>query len=121
MPFNIYKLFYSHNCINHVARGQMCVSVTVRVGCSMSNNGVRSPILALKSPHITVCSWGCICSITPSTCAMACVSVMSLRASDDVGGKYTFAMEMRSLVGKMSLVIMAYSLPYVCSSLRDWR
>jgi hypothetical protein len=87
----------------------------------VSNNGVRSPILALKSPHITVYNWGCTVSSTPSSCAIACVSVMALRVSDDVGGKYIFTMLILSLVGRMSLLFRAYSLPDVFSSFSDWR
>jgi hypothetical protein len=37
-----------------------------------------------------VVSWGCVWSMISSSCAVAWASVIFLRLSDWVGGKYTF-------------------------------
>jgi hypothetical protein len=65
----------------------MCLSVTFLGGCGTSSGGVWSPILALKSPHIIVVSYGCVLSMISSICAVALASVMFLLFRDDVGGR----------------------------------
>jgi hypothetical protein len=97
------------------------VSVAKRGGWSLSNIGVRLFILVLKSPHMIVVCYGYSCSMTCSSWATAWASVMSRRRRDDVGGRYTFVIFIRWLVGRMSLVYRPYSFPVVYSSLSDWR
>jgi hypothetical protein len=92
------------------------VSITFLGGWSFSRSGVRVPNLVLKSPHTTDVSWGWMCSRTFSSCSVASVSVMSLRASEDVGGRYTLTTFIRSLVGSMNFVNYPYSFPSECSS-----
>jgi hypothetical protein len=97
----------------------MWVSVAKRGGWSWSKFGVREWVLALKSPHTMVTCYGCSSSMTDSSYSTAWASVMPRRRREDVGGRYTFVMFTRWLVGSTSLVYNPYSLPVVNSSRRD--
>jgi hypothetical protein len=81
----------------------------------LSSYGICSPILALKSPHIMVVSWGCVLSSISSSCAVAWASVMFLLFRDAVGGMYTFMTLTRWLFGSITFVNSPYSLPIVYS------
>jgi hypothetical protein len=73
----------------------MCLSIACRLGCSSSRSGIEEPILALKSPHTSVISYGCILSSTVSTWVVAWVSSMFRLVSDVVGGMYIFTILIR--------------------------
>jgi hypothetical protein len=86
MPFNMYSSYYSHNCNSHGARWHIYVSIAWRGGCSSSKLGLPLPILALKSPHISVTSCCWILSNTFSIWVVACVSSIWRLVSDVLGG-----------------------------------
>jgi hypothetical protein len=54
--------------------------------------GLVEPILALKSPHISVLSCGWILSNTISIWLYTCISGIFRFVSDVAGGMYTFIM-----------------------------
>ena len=56
---------------------------------------MEEPILALKSPHTSVISYGWILSNTVSTWVVAWVSSMFRLVSDVVGGMYIFTILIR--------------------------
>jgi hypothetical protein len=56
---------------------------------------MEEPILALKSPHTSVISYGWILSSTVSTWVVAWVSSMFRLVSDVVGGMYIFTILIR--------------------------
>ena len=78
------------------------------------------PILALKSPHGNVISWGCSFSNTLSSREVASVSVMAQRAKDEVRGRYMLTMLTHWLFGRISLVRRQYSLPNLDSIFKDF-
>jgi hypothetical protein len=67
----------------------MCVSVACLGGCSSSKSGVFGPILALKSPHTSVTSYGWMLSSIYSTYDVASISNICRLDNDVVGGIYT--------------------------------
>jgi hypothetical protein len=93
----------------------MCGSLTVLCGCWLSSFGVCVPVLALKSPQMMVVSWGWELSIMSSMFAVASASVMFLRFRDCCGGRYTFIMFTRWLLGSVSFTYWQYSFPYDAS------
>ena len=101
----------------------MWSSQVVRVGCIVSREGVSVPIRAFRSPHRSVSNCGWISSNASSSWAVAWASVMPRFASDEVGGRYTFAMFTRWLLGNLSLIVWQYSFPILfstCSELRTY-
>jgi hypothetical protein len=64
-------------------------------GWSIARLGVPVPILALKSPHMSVTSWGCIVSIIFSSWVVAWASSIWRLVSEVAGGIYTFTMLIR--------------------------
>ena len=77
--------------ISHFACGHTWVSQAVRGGWFRSHDGTFVPILALKSPHTMVVSWGYWSSNMLSTWVVAWASVIFRQAKEEVGGMYTFA------------------------------
>ena len=68
------------------------MSIACLSGWSASIFGMVEPILALKSPHIRVVSYGYILSSTSSSWLYACISGIFRLVSDVAGGIYTFTM-----------------------------
>jgi hypothetical protein len=95
MPFSINNSYYSHSCKNQGARWQTYVSMACLCGCSVSRLGLPVPILALKSPHMNVTSWGWRMSNTFSSLVVAWDSSMRRLVSEVVGGIYTLTMLIR--------------------------
>jgi hypothetical protein len=79
------------------------------------------PILALKSPHTNVVSWGYRVSRIVSNWFVAWVSCMFRFESDVAGGMYTLTMFILWLFGRMTLVCRPYSLPVDISSYSGFR
>jgi hypothetical protein len=75
---------------------QMCVSIATLSGWSSSVMvGLRSPILVLKSPHITVVNCACMRSSVVVMWSVAICSGMLRFFRDAVGGKYIFTILIR--------------------------
>jgi hypothetical protein len=64
----------------------MNLSIDYLGGWVLSIIGILFPILVLKSPHITVYSYGYMLSIIDSNCVVACNCDMLRFSSDVVGG-----------------------------------
>ena len=79
------------------------------------------PILALKSPHMNVVSWGYRVSRIVSRWSVAQVSGMFRFASDVAGGMYTLTMLTLWLLGRIILVCRPYSFPDDISSCNGFR
>jgi hypothetical protein len=86
----MYSWYCSHNCISQGARGHIILSMACRSGWPASIFGLVGPILALKSPHISVLSCGWMLSNTISSWLYACSSGIFRFVSDVAGGMYTF-------------------------------
>jgi hypothetical protein len=97
-----------HSAIIHFARWHIYLSYEDRVGCSISSYGVKLPVRLLKSPHISVVSYGCARSIRSSTSYVACYSVILRSFNDDYGGIYIFIMLIRILLGNNNFSNMPY-------------
>ncbi len=115
IPFIIYNQYVSHNSKSHGALQQTTVSNDVRTGCSMSSVGVLLPVRLLKSPQITVMSYGQAALITSSTNYVAIFSDIFRFFIDVYGGMYIFIMLIRVLFGNISFSSIPYSLLYCVS------
>jgi hypothetical protein len=73
--------------MNHGALVHIYSSTAVLFGWLSSMAGIRFPILALKSPHMTVVNCGCMLSSVSSIASVACDSGMLRFVSDAVGGR----------------------------------
>jgi hypothetical protein len=98
---------------------QIYWSAAVLGGWPSSKVGLRLPILVLKSPHITVCNYGCSLSNVSVMSSAAVVSKMLRFFNDAMGGRYMFTIFNRSLFGNLTFANRLYSLP-VTYSICNW-